>query len=141
MSQQRQQSLLYTAQARPAGQQAGYPPAAASPSLTAESLPSLLCFAPCRYVGAPQWDPEYMGGSMMVPVPFVLWGLGLAFFMFCLLLGIKGITGGWVGGWGCGGVGMLLALLGLGEGLGRGWDACHDVASSAALTPTPGAGA
>ena len=99
MSQQRQQSLLYTAQARPAGQQAGYPPAAASPSLTAESLPSLLCFAPCRYVGAPQWDPEYMGGSMMVPVPFVLWGLGLAFFMFCLLLGIKGITGGWVGGW------------------------------------------
>jgi hypothetical protein len=39
-----------------------------------------------------------MGGSMMVPVPFVLWGLGLAFFMFCLLLGIKGITGGW-GGW------------------------------------------
>lgn len=44
------------------------------------------------YTGAPQWDPDYMGSGMMVPVPFVLWTLGVAFFMFCLMLIIKGIT-------------------------------------------------
>jgi hypothetical protein len=36
-----------------------------------------------------------MGSAMMVPVPFVLWMLGTAFFTFCLFLIIKAITGGW----------------------------------------------
>lgn len=30
---------------------------------------------------------------MMVPVPFVLWSLGIAFFMFCLLLAFKAVAG------------------------------------------------
>ena len=35
-----------------------------------------------------------MGSGMMVPVPFVLWMLGTAFFMFSLFLVIKAIAGG-----------------------------------------------
>lgn len=31
---------------------------------------------------------------MMVPVPFVLWSLGIAFLMFCLLLAFKAVAGG-----------------------------------------------
>jgi hypothetical protein len=38
-----------------------------------------------------------MGSGMMVPVPFVLWMLAVAFFMLCLLLAIKLIAGGWRG--------------------------------------------
>ncbi|KAI3428720.1 hypothetical protein D9Q98_007544 [Chlorella vulgaris] len=44
------------------------------------------------YKSQPQWDPDYMGSGMMVPVPFVLWMLGTAFFTFCLFLIIKAIT-------------------------------------------------
>ncbi|KAL4445297.1 hypothetical protein ABPG77_011122 [Micractinium sp. CCAP 211/92] len=44
------------------------------------------------YKSAPQWDPDYMGSGMMVPVPFVLWSLGIAFFMFCLLLAFKAVA-------------------------------------------------
>lgn len=44
------------------------------------------------YKNAPQWDPDYMGSGMMVPVPFVLWSLGIAFLMFCLLLAFKAVA-------------------------------------------------
>lgn len=40
----------------------------------------------------PAWDPDLMGGSMMVPVPFVLWMLGSATALMCLLLAMKAAT-------------------------------------------------
>jgi hypothetical protein len=84
--------------------------AAARPWLTMVQGAWWIQTAYIMYRSQPQWDPEYMGSGMMVPVPFVLWMLGTALFLLLLLLLIKFVAGGQKAGGGHGGLGVVCSI-------------------------------